>query len=366
MRPYVGLVAYLASAALVWATGRDAASYLLTTVVDISVYLLITLSLNLEAGIAGIPNFGRVLTVAFGAYIAGGVVGRAALWIAGLNYDYVADNPSAVSALARGLSQPQAALLLLMGLAASALVGAALGALTSLPARRLSADYLAITLLAFGDVAYYVGLNYEPLVGGTLGVATPPIYERLFGGGAARAIGAALVSAAVAAAAYVLLLRLDRSPFGRILRIHREDPELVSVLGRDPAVLRAWTMAIGGAVSAVAGLLYALYVGAVHPRGFERITFTFYPWLIMVMGGMGNSRGVVEGVFIFIVIYRLLDIYKYEVGAVVGFDPVWLGYILFGAMAMVIILTMPRGIRPEEVKPLAAGLATARREGQGS
>lgn len=364
MRRYVGLIAYLASVALVWATGRNVASYLLTTVVDAAVYLLVTLSLNLEAGIAGIPNFGRVLTVAFGAYVAGGVVGRAALWIAGLNYDYVADNPSAVSALAKSLSPLQAALLLLLGLAASALIGAALGAASSLPARRLTADYLAITLLAFGDLAYYVGLNYELLVGGTLGVATPPIYEKLFGGGFARAVGAALVSAAAAVAMYALLLRLDKSPFGRILRVHREDPELVSVLGRDPASLRAWTMAIGGAVSAVAGLLYALYVGAVHPRGFERITFTFYPWLIMVMGGMGNSRGVVEGVFIFIVIYRLLDIYKYEVGAVVGFDPVWLGYVLFGALAMAVISSMPRGIKPEEVKPLVAGPWSARREGR--
>lgn len=352
MRRYAGVLAYIASVLVVWATGRDVNSYVLTTAVDISIYVLITLSLNLEAGIAGIPNFGRVLTVAFGAYIAGGVLGRIALWALGLNYDYVADNPTAVSALSKTLTPPMAALLLLAGLFLAGIVGAAIGVASSFPARRLTADYLAITLLAFGDVAYYIGLNYEPLVGGTLGVSAPPIYEGIFGGGVMRAVGAALVSASVATATYALFTRLDKSPFGRILRVHREDPELVSMLGRDPAALRGWAMAIGGAASAVAGLLYALYVGAVHPRGFERINFTFYPWLIMVMGGMGSNRGVLEGVFIFIVIYRLLDIYKYEVGNFVGFDPVWLGYILFGALAMLVIVTMPRGVVPEEAKPL--------------
>ncbi|ABO08253.1 branched-chain amino acid ABC transporter permease [Pyrobaculum calidifontis] len=352
MRQVVGLVVYLLGAALVAATGRNWQSYLLTTAVDLAIYLAITLTVNLEAGIAGIPNFGRVLTVALGAYVAGGVVGRLAVLITGQSLDYVADNPAAVSALSRLLSPGQAAGLLAIAFLLAAALGAAVGYLTSLPARRPSADYLAITLLAFGDVAYYVGLNYEPLVGGTLGVAAPPLYEKLFGGGAARAVGAAAISLAMAMLIYALVEKIGNSPFGRALRVHREDPELLSVLGRDPAELRGWTMAVGGALSAVAGVLYAYYVGAVHPRGFERVTFTFYPWLIMILGGMGNNLGVANGVLIFVTIYRLLDVYKYEIGAVVGFDPVWLGYMLFGALALAIIIAAPRGIVPEEAKPL--------------
>ena len=46
---------------------------------------------------------------------------------------------------------------------------------------------------------------------------------------------------------------------------------------------------------------------------------------------MGNNLGVANGVLIFVTIYRLLDVYKYEIGAVVGFDPVWLGYMLLDA-----------------------------------
>jgi len=69
-------------------------------------------------------------------------------------------------------------------------------------------------------------------------------------------------------------------------------------------------------------------------------------------GRHGKQLSVANGVLIFVTIYRLLDVYKYEIGTVVGFDPVWLGYILFGALALAIIITAPRGIVPEEVRPL--------------
>jgi branched-chain amino acid transport system permease protein len=45
--------------------------------------------------------------------------------------------------------------------------------------------------------------------------------------------------------------------------------------------------------------------------------------------------------------------YKYELSAVLGFDPVWLAYILFGAIALAIIALRPEGLVPEEPIPLA-------------
>ena len=61
---------------------------------------------------------------------------------------------------------------LTLGIAAG--VGGGVGLLTSYPAiRRLRGDYLAITLLAFGESIRIIGNNYTPLVGGTLGVQVP-------------------------------------------------------------------------------------------------------------------------------------------------------------------------------------------------
>ena len=47
------------------------------------IYLALSLSLNLEFGFAGIPNFGKVLFFAGGAAIGGSVTGWLAAWILG-------------------------------------------------------------------------------------------------------------------------------------------------------------------------------------------------------------------------------------------------------------------------------------------
>ncbi|ABL87496.1 amino acid/amide ABC transporter membrane protein 2, HAAT family [Pyrobaculum islandicum DSM 4184] len=361
----IGLYIYLLSVLAVALTGLDVVSYVLGTIIDVAIFTIIALSVNLEAGIGGIPNFGKVLTVTAGAFIVGGVISRIAMAMYGVSGDFVYDNPTIVSTLSRVMDFQGAFLLLLTSLVISLIVGAVIGVAMSAPAVRLREDYLAITLLAFGDFLFYIGRYYEPLVGGTFGVSIPPIFEKIFGGGVARYIGAAALSGAIALLIYLALERIIQSPYGRALKVHREDPELVEVFGRKATALRLWAMAIGGAVSAVAGALYALYAGAVHPSSFTRITFTFYPWLIMILGGMGNNLGVVNGVFIFVTMRRLVDMYKYELSAVLGFDPVWLAYMVFGALALAIIAIKPEGLVPEESTPLAVKRKVTKLDRQG-
>ena len=57
-----------------------------------AIYLIINASLNLEFGFAGIPNFGKVLAVAVGAFIAASVPGRILAEMAGIKGDYILDN----------------------------------------------------------------------------------------------------------------------------------------------------------------------------------------------------------------------------------------------------------------------------------
>ena len=51
----------------------------------IAIYLIVALSLNLEHGYAGIPNFGKVLAVAGGAFVAGFFPGRLVALISNIN-----------------------------------------------------------------------------------------------------------------------------------------------------------------------------------------------------------------------------------------------------------------------------------------
>ena len=55
--------------------------------ITFAIYLIIALSLNLEYGYTGIPNFGKVLAVAGGAFTVGFFPGRIAAWLFGLGAD---------------------------------------------------------------------------------------------------------------------------------------------------------------------------------------------------------------------------------------------------------------------------------------
>jgi Branched-chain amino acid transport system / permease component. len=54
----------------------DIPSLILAIVLDFSVYLMVVVSLNVEIGLTGVPNFGRVLAYAGGAFVTGAIPGR--------------------------------------------------------------------------------------------------------------------------------------------------------------------------------------------------------------------------------------------------------------------------------------------------
>jgi len=136
-----------------------------------AIYVIVNLSLNLEFGYTGIPNFGKVLAVGAGAFVAASIPGRIFASLAGIEGDYIANNLAIVSELniwlVDNIGIGFVVFFLTLGIAAG--VGGGIGLLTSYPAIRLRGDYLAITLLAFGESIRIIGNNFTPLVGGTLG-----------------------------------------------------------------------------------------------------------------------------------------------------------------------------------------------------
>jgi branched-chain amino acid transport system permease protein len=141
------------------------------------IQLIVALSLNLEYGYAGVPNFGKVLAVAGGAFTVGFLPGRiiALIFELGIGQDYIKDNTAIVTQVNNLLVEdPVISLLVFFGtLLAAAGVGAVLGWIASYPAIRLREDYLSITFLAMGEAIQVIGYNYRPLIKGSLGVLVP-------------------------------------------------------------------------------------------------------------------------------------------------------------------------------------------------
>jgi len=316
-----------------------------------AVYVIVNLSLNMEFGYAGIPNFGKVLAVGAGAFVAASVPGRIYAGLAGIEGDYIADNLAMVSQiniwLADNVGAGFAVFFLTLGVAAA--VGGGLGLLTSYPAIRLRGDYLAITLLAFGESIRIVGNNFVPLVGGTLGVQVPDPLSFLPDEMRFPAATAGMIL--VAAAVYAYSEKMIRSPLGRLLRAVRCNETAAEALGKETARIRIKAIMISAALAAIGGALYAFYAGGVVAFAYDRASWTFWPFLMILIGGLANNKGVLIGTLIFVLVRKIIIFFKDSFEGYVPFDVVWLDFLLLGVILLVVLLYRPQGIFVERPTP---------------
>jgi branched-chain amino acid transport system permease protein len=327
--------------------------FLLDLLAICAIYLILNLGLNIEYGFTGIPNFGTVFWVAGGAFTVGALSTSFAAWILGINIsglDIISDNIVIVSKVNECIvKQPLYGIMLLVVLLVIvAGVGAILGMILSLPTVRLRADYLSITFLAFGEVLNVIGIAYRPLVGGPPGVNVPDVWAWA---GGWRFVASTLTIAAIAVLIFIYSEYLIRTPFGRTLRAVRDNEVAAAALGKDIARYRFAAMIIGSIMASVAGALFALYSGSVTPT-FVRFHWTFLPWLMILLGGVGNSLGVVAGTAMFYSVYKLIIYYKYVLMGIMPFDVVWLNYILLGIVVVLVLIFRPQGLIPEKPKKM--------------
>jgi len=316
-----------------------------------AVYVIVNLSLNLEFGYTGIPNFGKVLAVGAGAFVAASVPGRIFAGMAGIEGDYISDNLLIVSQinvwLVDNVGIGFAVFFLTLGIAAA--VGGGLGLLTSYPAIRLRGDYLAITLLAFGESIRIVGNNFTPLVGGTLGVQIPDPLSFL--PDEIRFPVATLGLVLIAITIFVYSERMIRSPLGRLLRAVRDNEVAAESIGKNAKHIRIKVIIVSAALAAIGGALYAFYVGGTIAFAYDRASWTFWPFLMILIGGLANNKGIIVGTFIFVLIRKLIIFFKDSLEGFVPFDVVWLDFLLLGIILLAVLLYRPQGIFPEKPTP---------------
>lgn len=202
-------------------------------------YAIICLGLNVQWGQTGLFNVGVAAFVAVGAYVS-----------AILTTPDIADRIGGF-----GLPIP-------VGWAGGAAFSALLAFLVGWLTIRLRADYLAITTFGVSVAVQLAALNLSGLTGGPFGITFIP---RPFGDLAGDALAFGLANLAVVAlvvlATYLLLERLVRSPWGRVLRAVREDEVAAQALGKSPKWLRIQAFTLGGAIMGLAGAVQAHFIG---------------------------------------------------------------------------------------------------------
>jgi len=301
----------------------DPLLYVFDLIVFIGIFSIISLSLNLEFGFAGLANFGKVAFFLIGAY---------------------------TYALLSQIGVP-----FYLCLIAGALISAIFGLLVSLPALRLRMDYLAIAILAFGEILRLIVKSEDWLAGGDWGVTVSPAISLAGASHRVDALMNILLVYVCLLVCFVIVQLLANSPYGRAMRAIREDEVAAEALGKDRSKFKAQALMLGSAMAGVAGGLYAQYLQCVLPGMFmPMITFTV--WIMVLLGGPGNNWGVLLGAALVQIFDRGANIAKDYL--VLPIDPSNLQYILFGALIIFVLLYRPHGLLKEStIKTKALRLA---------
>jgi branched-chain amino acid transport system permease protein len=310
------------------------------------------LSLNLEYGVAGIPNFGKALFVSVGAYAAGWTYTRLLPLLAGRE---VINPCGATLTLALQLrteilqNAPAVGFLnFAITLFIAAAIGGVVGYLASYPALRLREEwFLALVLLVASEIVRTIVRGYEPLIcahNGLSGISqpfgwlgNPTLSSALFAG----------LALALAAGAFLYCEQLVRSPYGRLLKAMRENDRVALSLGKRVARVRGQVMFIGSAIAGVAGVLFVANLGFVSANDYV-VGLTLDVWVMVVLGGLGNHRGALLGALIITVLDRVTAIVAIQLDALgVNLEFNYVRFILFGIILLLMLRFRPQGLVPE-------------------
>jgi len=319
-----------------------------------ALYLAISLSLNLEFGYAGIPNFGKALFIAGGAAFAGSITGRIAAWALGVSKgDFITNNfaiMGQVNQLLLGDPLLMVALVVI-GLAVAALIGGVFGYIMSYPAIHLREDYLGLLLLGMAQF-FQIFLNtYTPLVGATQSILTPnPFYYfSTLNVNDLVDVMFAFAMGAFALLVWVYVEKTVRSPLGRVLRAVRDNDDASSALGKDTVKMRRNALIVASAIGGMAGAMYTFQVAFVGASTWTRFAWTFWPFLIVIIGGVANNKGVALGAFFFVLILKGLEqVQPYITPYVFNTNVNFIQDLLFSVLLLMILYLRPEGILREK------------------
>jgi branched-chain amino acid transport system permease protein len=101
-------------------------------------------------------------------------------------------------------------------------------------------------------------------------------------------------------------------------------------------------------IGAIAGGLDAFKAGGIISTMYQRNTWTFWPWVMVILGGSANNMGTVVGVLAFTTLRRVIDYFKTSLDPFVPFSVVWLEPLLLGVLLILIQLYRPEGLIPEK------------------
>ena len=320
-------------------------------------YVIIAAALNFQFGNAGIPNMSSNVSVAIGSFTVSSVVIRVSMWVAarsGLVFgsNWVYDNPQNVNMMNKYfINEPILSVsLFLFSLAMALVLGSVLGWGLGKLGGKLRATRLMIFLIIISDATTVIAANNENIAGGTLGAFIPNFFAWYEG---EQMVILALVIIIVGLFAYRIINIMVNSPFGRLMRSVRDNEMTLQSTGKNVSQIRGQVMMFGSGVMALSGVLLAYYYSFVQYNMYSRVDYTFWPWLMITIGGLGSNGGSYIGALTSVSIIKGLNLTKQGLGPLL-IGTKWIKLInyfedmLLGLLLLLFLIFKPRGIIPEK------------------
>lgn len=232
-------------------------------------------------------------------------------------------------------------------LAVASAAGALGGVFASLPARRLGGLYFGMSTLAFALIVEEGLVRWESVTHGAAGMAVGAF--TVAGWRVNSSLAQALVSMAALGLALLACARLCASRHGRAWRAVRDDEVAAAACGIDPDAARMQAFVVGGALSGLAGGLYAHWIGFISPEQFG-LAFSFELLMLAFIGGARRLAGAVWGALVIVAIPQVIALLR---DALPGewVRAAGLELLLFGAVIVTVVLLRPAGLAGGEEMP---------------
>ncbi len=295
-----------------WALAADE-PFTITLMTRAAIFAIAAIGLNIALGTGGLVSLGHAAFFGIGGYAMGILAHHAQLYQP-LDLGFVT--------LEGTKSMP---VIWLTAIITSALAALVIGALSL----RTTGVYFIMITLAFGQMFFYFAISW-PAYGGEDGLS---IYVRNDFPGLNTLIPIQFYAIVFAILCATLLLawRLRASPFGLALNAARQNPARVESAGLDPTRLKLVAFVISGAITGLAGALFADLNRFVSP--------TMFSWqlsgeiiIFIILGGVGRLFGPVIGAAAFVALEHWLG----------GLSEYWLIYL--GLLLLFVVLFGRGGI----------------------
>ena len=295
-----------------WAYMADE-PFTITLMTRAAIFALAAVGLNLILGIGGFVSFGHAAFFGLGGYIMGILAWHAQ------NYSPLLEWPLMIEGTN---SMP---VIWLLSIILSAFLAFIIGAVSL----KTSGVYFIMITLAFAQMMYYFSISWSAY-GGEDGMS---IYVRneFPGLNTLDPIQFYFLCLMLLLASLWLVSSLIKSPFGLALNAARQSPQRVQAVGIDMHRLQLFAFVVSGAITGLAGALFADLNRFVSPNMFSwQLSGEFI--VFVIIGGVGRLFGPVVGALVFVGLEHFLG----------GISDFW--HIYLGAILLIIVLFSKSGL----------------------